>query len=196
MAKLKNRVFKTLSRNDTGETKSHQVGVSIPKAIANPPLFPKMSKDILNQKVSIVFYDEKGNPWNFNYTYYNDIYHGKPKEKGHDEFRLTVGFLKFVRENNVHAGDKIWFGFDEYNNRRIGVCPKDFEESALLASNEVADCGNKGIVQETETDEGIQDIYSTKAAETVSIDDIILDPFTDASPILMKINKNWNEIKY
>ena len=117
--KFKEQLFKVLSRNDTGETGGHQSGISIPKAVASSSIFPKMSKDILNQRREITFVDEGGKEWNLQYIYYNDKYHGKPVGKCHDEFRLTYTNA-YIKEHNIKSGDQIWFAIDEIGVRHIG----------------------------------------------------------------------------
>lgn len=115
----KERIFKVLSRNDTGETGGHQSGISIPRAIASSPIFPEMSKNILNQRREINFIDEGGKEWVLQYIYYNDKYHGKPIKKCHDEFRLTCTNA-YIKEHNIKSGDQIWFAIDEDGVRYIG----------------------------------------------------------------------------
>jgi hypothetical protein len=113
------QLYKTLSRNDTGETGGHQSGISIPKIVANSSIFPRMSQSVLNPRREIVFIDEGGNEWIFQYIYYNDKYHGKPKDKCHDEFRLTCTNA-YMREHNIKSGDQIWFAIDDLGKRYIG----------------------------------------------------------------------------
>lgn len=115
----KEQLFKVLSRNDTGETGGHQSGISIPKAVASSSIFPKMSKEILNQRREINFYDESGTQWILQYIYYNDKYHGKPANKCHDEFRLTCTNA-YIHKNNIKSGDRIWFAIDDDGNRFMG----------------------------------------------------------------------------
>ncbi len=115
----KEQLFKVLSRNDTGETGGHQSGISIPKAVASSSIFPKMSKEILNQRREINFYDESGTKWILQYIYYNDKYHGKPANKCHDEFRLTCTNA-YIHKNNIKSGDRIWFAIDDDGHRFMG----------------------------------------------------------------------------
>ena len=117
--KYKIKVWKTLSRNDTGETHSHQSGISIIKDIARAGIFPTLSKDTLNPRTMVKFIDEEGYEWEFQYIYYNDIFFGKPKGKGHDEYRLTC-VKNFIKAYDIVAGDEIWFAVDEEGKRVIG----------------------------------------------------------------------------
>ena len=116
---FKEQLFKVLSRNDTGETGGHQSGISIPKPVASSSIFPKMSKEILNQRREINFYDEGGTKWVLQYIYYNDKYHGKPANKCHDEFRLTCTNA-YIQKNGIKSGDRIWFAVDDEGNRFMG----------------------------------------------------------------------------
>jgi hypothetical protein len=119
MKDFKEQLFKTLSRNDTGETGGHQSGISIPKDVARSSIFPQMSTQFLNPRREIVFVDEGGRDWTLQYIYYNDKYHGKPAGKCHDEFRLTCTNA-YLREHNIKSGDQIWFAITEDGERHIG----------------------------------------------------------------------------
>lgn len=118
------KLYKILSRNDTGETNSHQSGISIPKRVAKSGIFPILGTEKLNPRTDVEFYDESKNLWKFQYIYYNDIYWGKPASKGHDEFRMTC-VKDYIRENNIKAGDSIWFSIDENKIRHIGFEKKE-----------------------------------------------------------------------
>ena len=119
MKKYKEQLFKVLSRNDTGETGGHQSGISIPKSVATSSIFPQMTKRILNPRREVTFIDEGGSEWILQYIYYNDKYHGKPKNKCHDEFRLTYT-QAYIKEHDIKSGDQIWFAIDTEGKRYIG----------------------------------------------------------------------------
>lgn len=121
---LKFKVSKVLSKNDTGETHSHQSGISIPKIIANEGVFPELGTDILNPRESVLFVDEEDNVWSFQYIYYNDVFFGKEAKKSHNEYRLTC-VKDYIRKNSICSGDIIWFGIDEKGVRRIGFVKKE-----------------------------------------------------------------------
>ena len=133
---MNKKVYKTLSKNDTGETHSHQSGITIPKVVAYSGIFPKLSKEILNHRTDITFYDEEGVVWNFQYIYYNDVFFGKPKEKGHNEFRLTC-VRDYIKKYNITAGNEIWFSIDEKNVRHIGYIESKEMEKLELNDNKV-----------------------------------------------------------
>lgn len=135
------KIYKTLTRNDTGETKSHQSGITIPKEIADTEIFPKLGKDKLNPREEIIFYDEENTAWKFQYIYYNDIFFGKEKRKGHDEHRLTC-VTQYIKKNLIKSGDSIWFSIDDKNVRRIGFerskcdeIEKRYEDNVIKLSN-------------------------------------------------------------
>lgn len=127
------RLMKVLSRNDTGETHSHQSGISIPKKVAAAGVFPFLGTDILNPRCDVRFYDEQGNPWDFQYIYYNDLYFGKERKKAHDEFRLTC-VKDFLKANNAKAGGMIWFSKNEEGKRLVGYLPKEDDAKPAQAS--------------------------------------------------------------
>ena len=118
-SKMIAKLYKTLSRNDTGETKSHQSGISIPASVAHSGIFPELGTDKLNPRITITFTDENGRDWTFQYIYYNDAFFGKPARQSHNEHRLTC-VKDYIAENAIHSGDQIWFGIDEHNERYIG----------------------------------------------------------------------------
>ena len=123
---FKEKLFKVLSRNDTGETNSHQSGISIPKIVASSEIFPHLGIETLNPRVEVTFFDENNLAWRFQYIYYNDIHHGKPRHQGHDEFRMTC-VKDFIREYNIKSGDQIWFGIDTNGVLRIGYIKAESE---------------------------------------------------------------------
>lgn len=127
--KYKVKVWKTLSKNDTGETHSHQSGISIIKDIARVGVFPELGIETLNPRVEIKFLDENNKEWTFQYIYYNDKYHGKPATKSHDEYRLTR-VKDFIKEYSIMSGDSVWFAIDENNQRRIGFERKQEEDES------------------------------------------------------------------
>ena len=118
------KFYKTLTKNDTGETHSHQSGITIPKIVAESGIFPILDVNILNPRVEICFYDCNNEMWTFQYIYYNDLFHGKTKKLGHDEHRLTCT-KDYIRRNSIKSGDSIWFSIDENGVRKIGFDKND-----------------------------------------------------------------------
>lgn len=128
---LREKIYKILTRNDTGETKSHQSGITIPRNVALTGVFPKMGVESLNPRTSVTFYDENDALWTFQYIYYNDIYFGKPRNKAHNEYRLTC-VKDFIAKYKARSGDEIWFGIDDNGVRRIGIERKSYEQSTNI----------------------------------------------------------------
>ena len=126
------KLYKVLTRNDTGETHSHQSGITIPAVVARSGIFPEMSKEVLNPREEITFFDEDKVVWSFQYIYYNDVYFGKPKNKSHNEHRLTC-VRQYIKENQIKSGDSIWFGIDENGVRHI--CFKKAEQEIKERKN-------------------------------------------------------------
>ena len=132
------KAYKVLTRNDSGETNSHQSGITIPKEIANSKIFPTLGKDKLNPREELIFYDDESNMWSFQYIYYNDIYFGKDKKHGHDEHRLTC-VKQYFKKNNIISGDTICFSIDSRGVRHIS-----FEKNGktLNENSDVIKLGN------------------------------------------------------
>lgn len=114
------KIYKVLSKNDTGETNSHQSGISIPKNVVKAGVLPFLGTEKMNPRATISFMDQKGNKWEFQYIYYNDAFFGKEPKKSHNEYRLTH-VIEYLREYNIKSGDTIWFSITDDNVRHIGV---------------------------------------------------------------------------
>jgi hypothetical protein len=97
-----NAISKILSRNDTGETGAHQVGILIPKAPNILAFFPNLNPREMNPRHHITFTDEFGEPWTFAFIYYNNALFGGTR----NEYRLTR-MTAFISGHNLHAGDTI-----------------------------------------------------------------------------------------
>jgi hypothetical protein len=130
------KVFKTLSRNDTGETNSHQSGISIPKNIVELGIFPDLGTDELNPRRTLDFFEEDGTFWTFQFIYYNDYYFGKPKNKCHNEYRLTR-VIDLIRKHEVKSGDEIYFYIDISGIRKVGFVKKEFSEHLKIDLNNI-----------------------------------------------------------
>ena len=179
--KLKLIMFKTLSRNDTGETKSHQSGISIPKIVAKTDIFPPLGIETLNPRTTLEFYDEDGEQYKFEYIYYNDQFHGKESSKSHNEFRLTR-VIDFLRKVKAQSGDQVWFGLDDRGNRRIGLV-KQSDDTQVEQINKIT--------------QPIKPINQMENEVTVyDEDDItILDPDCMATPQVVILNRGWVKVE-
>jgi hypothetical protein len=116
--KIINAIEKTLSRNDTGETGSHQAGIAIPKKTEILSFFPDLDKKIKNDNILMNFKDSSGKTWEFKFIYYNNKFHDEGGTR--NEYRLTgtTGFIKnyALKEGNIITLSK--YKNDQYS---IGV---------------------------------------------------------------------------
>ncbi len=94
---------KILTDNDTGETKSHQAGMHIPKGEKGFLSFlPKLDSQLKNPDCWLCCKDEENNKWMFRFVYYNNKLHN---DKGtRDEFRITR-MTKYFRSRNAKSND-------------------------------------------------------------------------------------------
>ena len=97
-------ISKVLSANDTGETGGHQAGICVPKGSDALLFFPDLGNATKNPRVALVFEDDWGQRWHFNFIYYNNKFHSPKGTR--NEYRLT-GLTRFFRENGLKAGDEI-----------------------------------------------------------------------------------------
>jgi len=95
-------IEKILSKNDTGETGTHQAGICVPKSPEILGFFPQLEAKIKNPRVPLDIVDDTGREWTFVFIYYNNKFFGGTR----NEYRLT-GMTAFFREFNLKACDKI-----------------------------------------------------------------------------------------
>jgi hypothetical protein len=95
---------KVLSRNDTGETRSHQDGICLPKDPRIFALFPQLSTEGMNPCSMLTFRAPDGRDWEFRYIYYNNAFYGGTR----NEYRLTR-MVSFIRAYGARAGDRLVF---------------------------------------------------------------------------------------
>lgn len=128
-------ITKTLSANDTGETGGHQAGILIPKNTEILDFFPSLDRAAYNPRTTLVFAsDNDVSKWSFEFIYYNNKLFGGTR----NEFRLT-GMTKFIRANNLKAGDDLILGKRENGIRYIGYKRKNVPK---LSSNGVLKLGS------------------------------------------------------
>ena len=104
-----------MSRNDTGETGSHQAGIAIPKRKEILSFFPDLDIKTKNPRIELNFEDSRGRIWEFSFIYYNNKYFGGTR----NEYRLT-GTTRYIKEYFLKEGDIITFKKYENNQYRIG----------------------------------------------------------------------------
>lgn len=102
---------KTLSANDTGQTKSHQAGMLIPKGDQEfRDFLGHLDPGVKNPRKTIHCLDENGDSLELQYIYYNNKLHD---ERGtRNEYRLTC-LTAYLRRNSARAGDEIEISKDE-----------------------------------------------------------------------------------
>lgn len=100
-------VVKKLSRNDVGDTGTHQAGIVIPRGSDMVSFFPPLDVSTLNPRVFIDF-QQTGtwDNWRLAYIYYNGRTLGLNTR---NEYRLT-GLTPFFRETSAEAGDSLSLG--------------------------------------------------------------------------------------
>ena len=97
------RVQKTLSPNDTGDTRSHQAGIHVPKALVH--FFPALNESALNPRANVKLQSEKGVVGTCTYIHYNN----KVVSDGtRDEYRITR-IRSFLTECGARTGDTVEF---------------------------------------------------------------------------------------
>ena len=97
------RVQKTLSPNDMGDTRSHQAGIHVPKALAR--FFPALNESALNPRLNLQLEDERGVVGTCTYIHYNNRV---VSDGTRDEYRITR-IRSFLTECGARTGDTIEF---------------------------------------------------------------------------------------
>lgn len=97
------RISKTLSPNDIGETGGHQAGILVPKSPEILGFFPRLDPCERNPRVHLVFCEDDGlTRWEFAFIYYNNALHGGTR----NEYRLTR-MTRYLRNKNAGVGDEV-----------------------------------------------------------------------------------------
>ena len=115
-----NAIEKTLSKNDTGETGSHQAGIAIPKITEILSFFPDLDKKIKNDNIQMNFKDSSGKTWEFKFIYYNNKFHDDGGTRNEYRLTKTTGFIKnyALKEGDIitlskYKNDQYSIGFTE-----------------------------------------------------------------------------------
>jgi len=99
---------KTLSRNDTGESGSHQAGILVPKSDQDLlSFFPPLDASVKNPDSMIDCQDEDGRWWRFRFVYYNNKLHDLKGTR--NEYRLTQ-MTRYLKSFGATAGQSLIFG--------------------------------------------------------------------------------------
>lgn len=98
---------KTLSKNDTGQSGSHQAGILVPKGdLELLSFFPKLDATQKNPDAMIDCQDENGNWWRFRFIYYNNKMHDANGTR--NEFRITR-MTRYLRSVSAIEGQTLEF---------------------------------------------------------------------------------------
>lgn len=97
-----NRIAKTLSANDTGETGAHQAGILIPRDERFLSFFPRLEPSLRNPRCHLRFLDDSGTFWTFAFIYYNNKLFGGTR----NEYRLTR-MTALIRQAALVPGDEL-----------------------------------------------------------------------------------------
>tara|TARA_R110000765_G_scaffold57585_3_gene112715 strand:- start:641 stop:1048 length:408 start_codon:yes stop_codon:yes gene_type:complete len=123
---------KVLSKNDTGESGSHQAGILVPKG--NDELrsfFPTLDETEKNPDVMLDCQDEDGRWWRFRYVYYNNKHHDDAGTR--DEYRITR-MTSYLRNVAARSGQCLVFEEADDGAYRISLrhdTPKDLHVTRL-----------------------------------------------------------------
>ena len=105
------RVQKTLSPNDTGDTRSHQAGIHVPKQLVH--FFPVLNESAMNPRADVRLQNEQGVTGTCTYIHYNNRV---VSDGTRDEYRITR-IRSFLIKCGARTGDTIEFtrvADDEY----------------------------------------------------------------------------------
>ena len=123
-------VSKVLAPNDTGETGGHQAGILVPKSDDALLFFPDLGTSEKNPRTALVFVDDSGRTWKFNFIYYNNKFFDKNGTR--NEYRLT-GLTAFFREHGLKSGDTIILTHADDGIDRIGYSRAVSIEPTIVA---------------------------------------------------------------
>ncbi len=109
---MSNTRVKILSKNDTGETGSHQAGIAVPKSNSKLiSFFPQLNSDEFNPETWLHCKDPDGEEWKLRYIYYNGKTFNPPKST-RNEYRITH-MTKFFKKYRVTSSDRLIFSRTE-----------------------------------------------------------------------------------
>ncbi len=99
------RFEKVLTANDTGETRSHQVGVHVPKtSLELLAFFPYLDASEKNPRCRLTAIDAHGKSWVLDLVYYNNKLHDPKGTRL--EYRL-LHVTRFLRAHGARSGDRL-----------------------------------------------------------------------------------------
>lgn len=121
-----NRIIKTLTANDVGETGGHQAGILVPKDPEILSFFPPLNSKEKNPRIRLLFREsDEITRWEFAFIYYNNRFFGGTR----NEYRLTC-MTKYLRSVNAKVGQNIALSRDS-EDRLFIDCLKEGTQSDI-----------------------------------------------------------------
>ena len=140
------KVFrKVLSPNDANETGGHQAGILIPKHMEDLIKFlGGLDSSIKNPRKKLLFIDEEGMAYDFNFIYYNNKFHSPQGTR--NEYRLT-GMTAYLRRYNAQSGAELELSrLDGEDYYRVSLIKEKTRESEQAgASNRIKLSGWRSV---------------------------------------------------
>jgi hypothetical protein len=126
---MTNCYSKILTKNDAGETSTHQSGVAVPKGDRGLIDFlPALDLNQFNPSRWVVCRDGDGEEWKLRYIYYNGRTFD-PKKSTRNEYRLTHT-SGFMRKYAARAGDELLISQSEVSGEYLVEIRKRYNREA------------------------------------------------------------------
>jgi hypothetical protein len=123
---------KVLSKNDTGQSGSHQAGILVPKGSDDLlSFFPTLDGAKKNPDAMIDCLDEDGRWWRFRFIYYNNKLHDAGGTR--NEYRITR-MTQYLRSIGAFEGQSLVFEASDdrtYKIRLLAKSPETLEVTKL-----------------------------------------------------------------
>ncbi len=125
-------ILKRLSRNDLGQTGSHQAGIVIPKSPIFLNFFPWLDPEEINPRRRLLVEGPLGDKqYELTYVYYNGKITGTSSR---NEYRLT-GLTAFFRDSGATEGDFLRIAIETEGKLVLSIEPKDQSQMNHSDSN-------------------------------------------------------------
>jgi len=99
------RYAKSLTANDTGDSKSHQAGIHVPKGQTGLiGLLPPLDGSSKNPSSRFELVDDYGTGWEIRYIWYNNRHHDADGTR--DEYRITC-IRDYLKSQQARPGDEL-----------------------------------------------------------------------------------------
>ncbi len=135
-------ITKILTRNDTGESGTHQAGILIPKDPRILAFFPALNPEEKNPRQTVSFQGDNSREWQFAFIYYNNRFFGGTR----NEYRLTC-MTPYLKMHSLTAGDRIVLSRDTtglyriMHERELPPVTGPVDDIPLVAEREVLKLG-------------------------------------------------------